>query len=289
MGRRLRPQSFFDRSPEQTRADPIDASGEELHFDAVRARRGLDLRKSLEARFREARTLRLGDHPPLGEALADRHTLRLEEAAQSALSAHLLSQVVKGRSAMIAPIATKERVLGIIALVWIDETRRFSDYEAQLLDGISSQIAIALEVTHRAGIVHRDIKPENIMVRPDGLLKVLDFGLARLPRMSGPELDSSALVEAETLSVSGMVAGTPRYMSPEQTQGMEVDERTDIFSFGVVLYEMLAGKPPFPGERIDELFRAIREKEPEPLSRIVGGVPVKLERIIEKALAKAAT
>lgn len=133
----------------------LDASGEELHFDAVRARRGLDLRKALEARFREARTLRLGDHPPLAEALADRHTLRLEEAAQSALSGHLLSQVVKGRSAMIAPIATKERVLGIIALVWIDETRRFSDYEAQLLDGISSQIAIALEKDRLAAEVIR--------------------------------------------------------------------------------------------------------------------------------------
>lgn len=151
---------------------------------------------------------------------------------------------------------------------------------------LALQIATALEVTHRAGIVHRDIKPENIMVRPDGLVKVLDFGLARLPRMSGSDLDPCALAEVETLSVSGMVAGTPRYMSPEQTLGMEVDERTDIFSFGVVLYEMLAGKPPFPGERIDELFRAIREKEPEQLSRIVGGVPVRLERIIERALSK---
>jgi transcriptional regulator with GAF, ATPase, and Fis domain len=133
----------------------LDAAGENLHFDAARSRRGFDLRKAVEARSREARSLRLSDYPLLREALDEGRTLRLESEGQSALAGNLLSNVVKGRSALIAPIATKERMLGIIALVWMDEARRFSDDEVQLLDGISNQIAIALEKDRLAAEVIR--------------------------------------------------------------------------------------------------------------------------------------
>ncbi|MDT4898358.1 MAG: eukaryotic-like serine/threonine-protein kinase [Acidobacteriota bacterium] len=148
---------------------------------------------------------------------------------------------------------------------------------------VSIQIASALAAAHQAGIVHRDIKPENIMIRRDGYVKVLDFGLAKLTEQrtsSGP----SALTIAET--GPGIVIGTVTYMSPEQARGLRVDERTDIFSFGVVLYEMLAGRAPFGGPTPSDVIVAILDREPHPLVRTLPSAPPEMQRVVSKALAK---
>ncbi|MEK7830447.1 MAG: sigma-54-dependent Fis family transcriptional regulator, partial [Acidobacteriota bacterium] len=128
---------------------------EQLHFDELRARRGFDLRKSVETKYREARTLRLPDHPAVTELLDEGQTLRLEDSRTSPLARYLFSQVIKGKSALIAPINVKEKVLGIVSLVWVNETTKFSDYDVQVLNGISSQIAIALEKDRLAAEVIR--------------------------------------------------------------------------------------------------------------------------------------
>src|SRR5205823_10761442 len=113
---------------------------------------------------------------------------------------------------------------------------------------IAGQIASALSAAHTAGIVHRDIKPENIMLRRDGIVKVLDFGLAKLTERSSPDsVDMEAPTRPVVNTEPGMVMGTAIYMSPEQARGMEVDARTDILSLGVVIYEMVAGCLPFAG------------------------------------------
>ncbi len=147
---------------------------------------------------------------------------------------------------------------------------------------IALQVATALAAAHQAGIVHRDIKPENIMLRPDGLVKVLDFGLARITE---PLLLAAAGQSAHS-SETGMVVGTPRYMSPEQARGEKVEALTDVFSLGVVLYEMIAQQLPFDGATPPEVFVALLTKEPKPLAQHAPGVPVGLERIISKALVK---
>ena len=146
---------------------------------------------------------------------------------------------------------------------------------------VAQQIAGALSAAHAAGIVHRDIKPENIMIRPDGLVKILDFGIAKY---SGPGRapDSQSWVKTAT----GVIVGTTAYMSPEQARGQEVDARTDIWSLGVILYEMIARRLPFPGKTPTDRIAAILEREPAPLSKQRRGIPRKLEEIIERTLAK---
>jgi Tol biopolymer transport system component len=150
---------------------------------------------------------------------------------------------------------------------------------------IGIQIADALTAAHEAGIVHRDIKPENIVIRPEGYVKVLDFGLAKLT-----ERHKGAMhVTMSTLlfdSSPGTVIGTAAYMSPEQARGVSVDERTDIWGLGVVLYEMASGRPPFTGETATDVVVAIVEREQPPISQHVEGVPPELERIVKKALRK---
>jgi Tol biopolymer transport system component/predicted Ser/Thr protein kinase len=150
---------------------------------------------------------------------------------------------------------------------------------------IASQVAGALDAAHRAGIVHRDVKPENVMVRPDGLVKLLDFGIAKLTEKQ-IDTDPEAATAIKAQTSPGMIIGTAAYMSPEQARGTQVDTRTDIFSFGVMLYEMLAGRPPFGGENAIETIGSILNKEPVPLSRQVPDVPHEIERIINKALRK---
>src|SRR5215831_18073320 len=156
---------------------------------------------------------------------------------------------------------------------------------AQVLD-VAIQVASALAAAHAAGIIHRDIKPENMMLRPDGLIKVLDFGLAKLVETQALSTNSGArtLVNADT--DPGTVMGTVAYMSPEQARGQKVDPRTDIFSLGVVIYEMIAGRAPFEGETASHVIVSILEKEPAPLFRSSPDVPSELERIVSKALAK---
>ena len=151
---------------------------------------------------------------------------------------------------------------------------------------ISIQATGALAAAHAAGIVHRDIKPENIMVRRDGYIKVLDFGLAKLTEPHGSTTDTEAPTKAMVNTGAGTVMGTANYMSPEQAKGTPVDARTDLWSLGAVLYEMATDHVPFPGETPTETISLILQKEPAPLTRFVHEVPAELERIVTKALTK---
>ena len=151
---------------------------------------------------------------------------------------------------------------------------------------IAVQVASALAAAHEAGVVHRDIKPENIMMRPDGYAKVLDFGIAKLTEQRLASDDHTRETPAALQTRPGLVLGTARYMSPEQARGQKVDARTDIWSLGVVLYEMVGGSPPFRGETPSDCMAAILTTEPPPLSGVLPDVPLKLESILQKALRK---
>jgi serine/threonine protein kinase len=155
----------------------------------------------------------------------------------------------------------------------------------EILD-VAVQVANALAAAHEAGIVHRDIKPENVMLRRDGYIKVLDFGIAkfsaRQSALNGDEATTRQLFKTAT----GMVIGTVNYMSPEQARGLEVDARTDIWSLGCLLYEMYTGRPPFDGATSGDVLVAILDKQPPALSSETEHAPVELERIVAMALQK---
>jgi len=152
---------------------------------------------------------------------------------------------------------------------------------------VAAQTASALEAAHAAGIMHRDIKPENIMRRRDGLVKVLDFGLAKLIERQAVGVDTGAPTAANLSTEPGTVMGTAQYMSPEQARGLdEVDARSDIFSLGIVLYEMITGRAPFEGPSVSDVIAAILTQEPPPLSRYAPEVPSELDRVVTKALEK---
>ncbi len=194
----------------------------------------------------------------------------------------------------------------IITIYEIDETDAGSFIAIEFIDGetlrermrlpqmklnevldVAIQTAKALSAAHEAGIVHRDIKPENIMLRRDGIVKVLDFGLAKLTE---PTPTSDVDMEAPTSAIKtdpGMVIGTTIYMSPEQARGAPVDSRTDIFSLGVLIYEMVAGRLPFEGTNKMEILASIlSDKGAPPLARYSREAPAELERIVDKALEK---
>jgi len=155
----------------------------------------------------------------------------------------------------------------------------------EVLD-IGIQIASALAAAHEAGIVHRDVKPENIMLRKDRLVKVLDFGLAKLVKQAAPGVDREGVTKALLKTTPGVVMGTMTYMSPEQARGRDVDERTDTWSLGIVLYQMVTGNVPFAGDTMSDVIASILKTDPPPLTHETQPVPRELEHIVSKALRK---
>ena len=205
----------------------------------------------------------------------------LEAKAASALNhPNILTVYEIGRAEGMTFIAT-EFVEGVTLRHYMRRQTKL----IEILD-IAIQIASALVAAHAAGIVHRDIKPDNIMVRSDGIVKLLDFGLAKLTERgelsSGPEETTVALVNTEP----GTMLGTVTYMSPEQAAGRDVDARSDIWSLGVVLYEMVTMRTPFDGASKSHIIVAITDHEPPPITEFAPDVPEPLEYIISEALTK---
>jgi serine/threonine protein kinase/formylglycine-generating enzyme required for sulfatase activity len=199
-------------------------------------------------------------------ALNHPNILTIFEIGEIEGSHYIVSEYIEGRT--LRDLMKSETI----------ELRRIVD--------IVSQIAGALAAAHVARIVHRDIKPENIIVRDDGYVKVLDFGLAKLLPENLSGVWTQGVVEERNSTASGMILGTVNYMSPEQAKGQRVDQRTDLFSLGVVLYEMIAGKRPFEGDSTAESFANLINKQPEPIE--ANGSPLlgELQRILAKLLRK---
>ena len=212
---------------------------------------------------------------------------RLRRFTQEARAASRLSHP---NVCVVHEIGETEDGRPFIAMEYVEGVtlrQRMRDHVMKLGDvlDIAIQIADALTAAHDAGIVHRDIKPENIVIRPEGYVKILDFGLAKLTeRYKG--VSTATMSTLLFNSSPGTVIGTAAYMSPEQARGVGVDERTDVWGLGVVLYEMASGRPPFTGETATDVVVAIVEKEQLPISQFVEGTPPELERIVKKALRK---
>ena len=196
---------------------------------------------------REARTLLALNHP---------HIVTIYDIGQVEGVYYIASELVEGET-------LRQR---------LDQ----DDMALQDLLEIAIQVATALAAAHEKGIVHRDIKPENIMIRRDGFVKVLDFGIAKLTeKYSTAESEAPTLKQVHT--AEGMVIGTAPYMSPEQARGLKVDARTDIWSLGVVMYEVVAGRKPFSGDTVADVMNSVIEKAPAPLLRYASEVPEALE------------
>ncbi|HVF46249.1 MAG TPA: serine/threonine-protein kinase, partial [Pyrinomonadaceae bacterium] len=202
------------------------------------------------ARFRqEARVISALNHPNI---------ITIYEIGENEHGSFLITEYVEGRTLR-------------------DVMRRDSLTIPKILRMVE-QAALALVAAHAERIVHRDIKPENIMVRSDGIVKLLDFGLAKANlSMNGGE---------ENKTMPGTVMGSARYMSPEQARGLDVDERTDVWSLGIVLYEMLTGRAPFEGKTATDTIAEVIYKDPEPIGHLLPNLPVELQRIIRKSLQK---
>jgi serine/threonine-protein kinase len=178
-------------------------------------------------------------------------------------------------------------VMEFVAGVTLDDLVPKHGLDAQKTLDISVQMADALQAAHAAGIVHRDLKPGNVMVTGTGLVKILDFGIAKLtgPTPAMQATDETLPIDSP-MTVEGSILGTVCYMSPEQAQAKTVDPRSDIFSFGLVLYEMLTGQKAFSGDSALSTLSAILRDEAKPISQVVEGVPPELEEIVNRALRK---
>jgi serine/threonine protein kinase/Tfp pilus assembly protein PilF len=208
------------------------------------------------ARFiREAKAASSLNHPNI---------LIIHEIGESENSSFIVSEFIEGRTLRELVAASPMHLPDIL--------------------DITIQIVSALTAAHEAYIVHRDIKPENVMVRPDGYVKLLDFGLAKLTEQKPVGLEETTIQQSQT--GKGVILGTVNYMSPEQAKGEKVEARTDIFSLGVVLYEMIAGRTPFAGVSMSETLANLMTTEPLPLARYTSKVPDELQRIVSKMLRK---
>ena len=191
--------------------------------------------------------------------------------------------VVLGDALLGAESATTTAALWPMVGAWSTPERSPLSLSEAL--NVSIQVADALSAAHKAGIIHRDIKPENVMLRPDGYVKVLDFGLAKLSEQATADVAA----EAPTIQVrtgSGIVIGTAGYMSPEQARGIAVDGRSDIFSLGAMIYEMVARRKPFEGDTPSDTLASILKTDPPPLLQLLPRLPPELNRIVSKSLRK---
>ncbi len=210
---------------------------------------------NLQRFIREAKSASGLNHPNI---------LVIHEIGESGDAHYIVSEHIKGKT---------------LRAIFNEKTLKLSE-----VFDIAIQSAGALCAAHEAHLIHRDIKPENIMIRPDGFVKILDFGLAKLVEQQAIGLEKATAKQNET--AKGVILGTINYMSPEQAKGERVDERTDIFSLGVLIYEMLAGRTPFTGDSVSETFANLINQEPQPLARFAANVPDELQRIVSKMIGK---
>jgi serine/threonine protein kinase/Tol biopolymer transport system component len=214
------------------------------------------------------RRLRFVQEAKLASALNHPNIIHIYDVAESEGTLFLAMEFVPGK--------TLGQIIGCKGL----PLNQALKYATQITDGLAK--------AHSAGIVHRDLKPSNIMVTDDGLVKILDFGLAKLTEPTITELaETRSAAGAEVpRTEEGVIVGTASYMSPEQAQGKAVDARSDIFSFGAVLYEMLSGRKAFHGESYMGTLAQVLHQEPPPLHEIVQGIPPELERLAARCLRK---
>src|SRR5882724_5698386 len=203
--------------------------------------------------------------------------------------AHAASTLSHPNVCMIHEVGETEDDRHYIAMEYIDGVtlrQHMTETRVKLIEAldVAVQVASGIVAAHEVGVVHRDIKPENIMLRRDGYIKVLDFGLAKLTEQ--PPTDVTTAAGPRMKTDTGMVMGTSSYMSPEQARGLSVDGRTDIWSLGVVIYEMVAGCAPFVGATDSDVMVSILEREPISLTQNLPEVPPELQRIVSKALRK---